>query len=696
MPLASHPLPSSTRLFTASIAALLALIAAGHAWMAASVSRTFSTTSDEIAHLTAGYAYWTTGDYRLQPENGNFPQRWATLPLVLKRNTKFPSTTDDAWGQADVWRFGHRFFHESGNDLPTMLAQGRAMVAALSALLCLLVFFWTRDLFGTPAGFVALALAAFSPTLLAHGGLATSDTAAALGFAAASLSWWKLLHRVTVGRILLAGASLGLLALSKYSVVLFAPVALLTAGIRLTRPAALPIMFRRQQRLLAGWRRFTAVALLGIIVATMAWTMIWAAYGFRYSAHPPESPANVGFVQSWPSVLLEEKPRDPMQMADGRREQNIDFNPGIVQHVVAWARQRRLLPEAWLYGLAFVEKNSRGRLAYFAGEYRMTGWRAFFPTAFVLKSTLPELALLGLGVLGLLAAPSRQRRVWLYRLSPLLALLAVYWGFSIQSRLNIGHRHLLPTYAACFVLAGGALGLARRHRIRGLLIFLLVGWQAWASLSTRPDYLSYFNPVAGGSDRAHRLFVDSSLDWGQDLPRLKQWLAANRRAEEPVFLSYFGAGSPPHEGIESIRVGDGYFDWESRRTPPPLRGGIYCVSATMLRRVYTHVRGPWTESYEAAYQKLAAWLEHSRTRVPGTLPTEADGSSLASDVIDQRLFFYEQLQFGRLCHYLEQRPPEARAGHSILIYRLSDAEVNFALHAPLSTVDTALQEARLK
>src|SRR4029078_11960642 len=41
------------------------------------------TTFDEIAHLTAGCSYWKWNDYRLQPENGNLPQRWDALPAVL-------------------------------------------------------------------------------------------------------------------------------------------------------------------------------------------------------------------------------------------------------------------------------------------------------------------------------------------------------------------------------------------------------------------------------------------------------------------------------------------------------------------------------------------------------------------------------------------------------------------------------------
>ena len=51
---------------------------------------------DEIAHLTAGYSYWLTGDYRLHPENGVLPQRWASLPLLLGQY-RFPDLDQPAW-----------------------------------------------------------------------------------------------------------------------------------------------------------------------------------------------------------------------------------------------------------------------------------------------------------------------------------------------------------------------------------------------------------------------------------------------------------------------------------------------------------------------------------------------------------------------------------------------------------------------
>ncbi|WP_415909751.1 hypothetical protein [Oleiharenicola sp. Vm1] len=212
----------------------LAAMAVAHAWQAASVSDEFSTTADEIAHLTAGYSYWQDRDYRLQPENGLLPQRWAALPL-LGRDLKQLDRAHKAWAEADVWTVGDRFFHQSGNDLAAMLRSGRAMIALLGGVLVFAVGLWAWQLVGAAGAFVASTLAAFSPTLLAHAGLVTSDTAAALGFVLAAAAWWRLLHRVTPGRIAGAGLALGYLLLAKFSAVLFAPMALLMLAVRLVR-----------------------------------------------------------------------------------------------------------------------------------------------------------------------------------------------------------------------------------------------------------------------------------------------------------------------------------------------------------------------------------------------------------------------------------------------------------------------------
>src|SRR5207253_1262911 len=69
----------------------------------------------------------------------------------------------------------------------------------------------------------------------------------------------------------------------------------------------------------------------------------------------------------------------------------------------------------------------------------------------------------------------------------------------------------------------------------------------------RPDYLSYVNQVSGGPKAGYKHLVDSSLDWGQDLPILKNWLDHHfdASASTRLYLAYFGTALPRSYGIEA-------------------------------------------------------------------------------------------------------------------------------------------------
>ena len=672
------------------VAVLLLLVLFG--WMAASVSDRFSPTADEVVHLTAGYSYWTSGDYHLQPENGNFPQRWAALPLLLTA-PNFPPPDDPDRHLGDMWRVGNDFFYERGNAPDVFLAEGRAMIALLGVVTAALVYLWSRSLFGTAGGLVSLVLAVFCPVMLAHAGLATSDMAGALGFLLALLTWWRLCHRVTPGRVLAAGGALGLLAVAKFSCVMFAPVAVILVVARLLHRAPLPAALGPRRWRLAGLRRAVALAAGGLGAAVFAAVVIWAAFGFRYTAQGPGLPPGGTFTRPWDDVLMTNARSLVVDMADRLPPQEtLHLEPGVVETFVVWARAHHLLPEAWLYGLAFVDRSSRFRMAYFAGEYRLTGWPQFFPTAFLLKTTLPALGLLLLAALVPLWAPAGPRGRLAWRLLPLLTLFGVYWAFAVTSHLNIGHRHLLPTYPVLYILLGVTGWAAARARSRGfaVAVALLLAWHAAESLRARPYYLASFNELAGDPDTTHRLFIDSTLDWGQDLPGLRQWLDTHARGERS-FISYFGSGDPVFEGITATRVADNYFDLRPRKALPVLTGGVYALSATMLHRSYTSVRGPWSDAYEGEYHRLTLWLHHLNSLPKGTPPNDTDGSALTVKETQTRLFDLEQMRFGRLCFFLQLRRPDAVIGHSILIFRLTDQEVTVAESAPLPLLEAAAE-----
>ena len=631
---------------------VVTIIAAGllglYWWMATSVSDKVGVTGDEIAHLTAGYSYWTTDDYRLQPENGNMPQRWAAIPLLYD-NFKFPTLDQTSWRISDVWDMGFQWFYTIGNDLERMLREGRRMIALFGVATGALVFFWGRRLYGDKGGLLAAALFAFCPTMLANGALVTSDMTATCMFLAAVTAFWAMAHRLRLSTILLFGLVLGLLCVSKFSAPLIAPMCAILWVVRISGSTTLE----------AGWpsagpivgRARVALALVAATLAAcaLAILVIWASYGFRYAMFNHFEPHRIRSLVGWD--VLEDQ-------------------GGPLVPVFRFARAHELLPESYIYGFAHTYRFSRYRKAFLNGDYRSYGWVQFFPYTTAVKTPL---ALFGLIALSGLAAASLNRgwpawRRRLYDWSPLLALFAVYWAFSLTSHLNIGHRHIMPVYPVMFVMAAGAASwVGRRPWWAGLLVCSLLVWFAAESVWIRPSYLTYFNEVVGPKD-AWRHVVDSSLDWGQDLPTVRDWLRDHPQ-KGPAFISYFGSGDIKYYGINATRVGDASFDFRPRKEAI-LTGGLYIISVTIFQLDYTEARGPWDLLKEQKYRKfLAHVIELQKTQ--GTL-AYTDGMQL------------EAYQFARLCHYLRGKEPLAQPGNTFFVYRLTDDEVTNALYGPVS------------
>jgi len=269
-----------------------------------------------------------------------------------------------------------------------------------------------------------------------------------------------------------------------------------------------------------------------------------------------------------------------------------------------------------------------------------------------------------------------------YRATPLITLFGIYWASSLTSHLNIGHRHILPTYPVIFIALGALAHWSCHSWVRRTVLLGLIGWHVVSALRITPYFLAYFNGLAGGPEKGYSHLVAISLDWGQDLPALKKWLAAHP-TEQPVYLSYFGTGQPGYYGLR-VRPLAYLNNFKFPSFYVPTEPGIYCISATTLTQVYSPTGGKWTREYEQEYQQLLAmrprFLEYTenasakaeldRTAPPGYWP----GAIRRHDF----------LRLARLCHYLRVRQPDDQAGYSILIYRLSAAELSGATEGPLA------------
>jgi hypothetical protein len=628
------------------------LLAAGilglYWWMATSISDTECVAGDEIAHLTAGYSYWKLDDYRLQPENGNLPQRWAAIPL-LRMNLKFPTLDQAAWRISDVWEMGFRWFYDLGNDLPAMLREGRRMIALFGVATGALVFLWARRLHGDRAALLAAFLFAFCPTMLANGALITSDMTATCMFLAAVTAFWAMAHRLTAARCVVFGLVLGLLCVAKFSAPLIAPMCAILFAVRVAGRDALEAGWPFP-RMIAGRMRI-AVSLIGATVAACALAVgvIWASYGFKYPMFRHFEPNRVRSLVGWD--VLEDQ-------------------GGPLVPILRFARAHQVLPESYIYGFAHTYRFSRYRKAYLNGEYKSTGFVSYFPYTTAVKTPIALFALVALAALG---AASRRRgaQEWrgrLYDWSPLLSLFVVYWAFALTSHLNIGHRHIMPVYPVLFVMASGAAcWAAQPPRWAGALVAALAAWFAAESVWIRPHYLAYFNEFVGPGN-AWRHVVDSSLDWGQDLPNVKRWLDAHP-PDGPVFISYFGSGDVVYYGVRATRVGDVNFDVRERKAPAIMKGGLWIIGASQFQQVYTEARGHWDLEKEGRYHKL---LDH-------VVELAKSGGKLTTNEANT----FEEFQFARLCHYLRGREPLVLLDYTFLIYKVTDDEVMQALYGPV-------------
>ena len=144
-----------------------------------------SPTYDETFQLLAGYSYLKWGDYRINPEHPPFAKLLAALPLLaLKINNSFLTREQrDSVQESGVngWRLANQWLFSS-NDAEKLLFYAKLPMLGLGVILGLLVFCWTRELYGLNAAFAAQVLYLLDPNILAHSPIIHTDIPFALAF----------------------------------------------------------------------------------------------------------------------------------------------------------------------------------------------------------------------------------------------------------------------------------------------------------------------------------------------------------------------------------------------------------------------------------------------------------------------------------------------------------------------------------
>lgn len=272
----------------------------------------------------------------------------------------------------------------------------------------------------------------------------------------------------------------------------------------------------------------------------------------------------------------------------------------LVGGVVIWSTYRFALHP--LPGGAFwddlywtVDYFSKPHGSYLLGQFSADGWWTYFPVAFLLKTPVPSMLLLigALLIYGRSWSRRRKERTELSQAKHHLYLLflllpaCLYFLISLSSSINIGYRYLLPVLPFLYLFSAG-LTVSARYRWGTWMTGAAAAFLIITSLRIWPDYIPYFNLLAGGTGNGWRLLSDSNVDWGQDLPALAEW---QQERANSLKLSYFGTAHPSAFGIDAqllptwAPAPEQAVPGRQPFNPTDPAPGIYAISVTNLHGV---------------------------------------------------------------------------------------------------------------
>ncbi|HKI37713.1 MAG TPA: phospholipid carrier-dependent glycosyltransferase [Gemmataceae bacterium] len=346
-------MPTKTGLLT-GVALLVAFLAQGWCFVRAN-----SQTHDEAAHLAAGYSYLTRHDFRLNPEHPPLLKELAALPIYLRYRLPF-EPPETLWDEAEQWGIGREFLYHSRVPHDELLTLGRLPGLAMGALLVGLVGWWSHRLWGPRAAFLAMALAAFEPNLVANAGLITQDMGSALFIFLTMYLLWEYGNRRSKWFLVGAGLCTGLALASKATGVLLFGVGgmILLAHVVLLRSPLLPAATEPARR-----DRLKQAVAVGGVIAILAALAILATY----------------FFQGWGTWL------------------------------VGFFTQASLAETHWP--------------AFFLGDYSREGWLLYYPVAFLMKTPVATVALIAASLTLFRAGMPLRGREALFLLLPVAVIL---------------------------------------------------------------------------------------------------------------------------------------------------------------------------------------------------------------------------------------------------------------------------------
>lgn len=481
----------------------------------------FNNMYDEPAHIAAGMEWLSKGTYTYEPQHPPLGRVAAALGPYLAGER-----AGDWRGQ--MYEEGRRILGQ-GAHYERMLMLARLGELPFFLILAFTTWFWARRVADERTAALAVVFVCANPNVLAHAGVAGTDIGPGSLMPAALLAWAMWLERASWRRSVAMGTLVALCGLTKFN------------GLAYLIPAAIAVgVMASAGRARSMWNGTRGRALA--LAVGVAMLVTWATYRFSVGAYR--------------GVTLP-------------------------------------APELFAGLAAFFHHGTGGHPAYLFGRVRLGGWWYYDLVAVLVKTPIPQLLLGGLGAF----LVGKQLRVLrhgvptiaeqrMIEAAALLMGIASVLVVASATPVDIGIRLLLGMYPLLAVLSAMGFVWAWEHAGRASNRFAVGALLLWTLIevgAAHPDYIAYFNQLAG--PEPERVLVDSNLDWGQDLYRLRD--AANDLKMDSLRVHYFGTAEFSAVGLTRTR----------RLRPNERATGWVAASETFYAGVWADTALNWLHAY---------------------------------------------------------------------------------------------------
>jgi hypothetical protein len=493
-----------------------------------------SVTVDEFVHFPSGIYILKTLDWRMDNEAPPLIKCFPALSSIFTH----PETETKLFQKSpDLYGLGYHFMYLNKDRYKSIFSYGRCMIIFLGFLLGVLIYCWSRELYGYKGALFALLLYVFNPNILAHSSLITMDIGVSLTIFFSIYCLWKYLKKQNAFSIIMAGVALGLAQLSKFTALLLYPIyfliliSLCIIGVYQYKEGRLKVL---KATFIQYSKDFIIIILISIFII------------------------NLGYLFSNSFIPLS--------------EYNFLSGPLKSFFSLIWSGFPVPLPYNYLTGFDSQLAQAAGGNSFYAGylmgEHSLSGWWYYYLIAFLVKNPVSFHIILCLVIIALLEIKLVKKDTITF-LCIFLPVISYFTYFSFFTNIPIGIRYLLPVFPFLFLASGYLFNesILKFKSIQTVLAFLIISYVV-SSFIAFPNYLSYFNIAAGGSKNGDRWLIDSNLDWGQSLPGLKEYMDKNNIHE--IKLGYFGRVDPAIYGINYSLAGK-----------EPLEG-VYAISINFL------------------------------------------------------------------------------------------------------------------